>query len=85
MNNLQSSKISRYVPPAVFRQVLEYLGWGVFEEGSFNWTMAKDGVPLTIPKKGKMISRALLEGCLEEDILTPGDYFAALSAIGYRF
>lgn len=74
------------VPPAVFKQVLEYLGWtALAEEGVYNWTMHKDGVPLTIPKKGKLISRALLEGCLAEGILTPGDYFAALNAIGFKF
>jgi hypothetical protein len=73
------------VPPAVFKQVLEYLKWTVLEEGKFNWTMAKDGVPLTIPKKGALLSRSILEACLSEGLLTPGDYFEALNAIGYKF
>ncbi len=40
------------VPPAVFKQILEYLKWRVLEEGKFNWTLAKNGVPLVIPQKG---------------------------------
>lgn len=73
------------VPPDVFKQILEYLGWSVAQEGKFNWTMVKDGIPLTIPKKGGLISRNLVEACLTDGILTPGDYFAAASAIGYKF
>lgn len=73
------------VPPAVFKQVLECCGWTVDEEGKFNWTMVKDGVPLTIPKRGKLVSRDLFEACMQTGILTPGDYFEALKKIGYKF
>jgi hypothetical protein len=72
------------VPPAVFKQVLEHIGWTIATEGKYNWTMAKDGVPLTIPKQGKLVSRGLLEACLQDGILTPGDYFDAIRAVGYK-
>ena len=73
------------VPPVIFKQALECLGWIVVDEGKFNWTVAKGGIPLTIPKQGKMVSRALLDGCLSDGILTPGDYFDAVKSTGYQF
>jgi hypothetical protein len=73
------------VSPVVFRQVLEYLGWTVLEEGKLNWTMVKNGVPITIPKRGKLVGRALFEQCLIDGILNPGDYWEALESIGYKF
>jgi hypothetical protein len=73
------------VSPVVFKQVLEYLGWNVHAEGKYNCTLVKDGLVLTIPKVGKLISRQLFECCLESQFLTPGDYFEALKVIGYKF
>lgn len=55
------------------------------EEGNLNWTLVKNGIPFTIPKKGALVSRALLEACLADGILSPGDYFEAARAIGYKF
>jgi hypothetical protein len=73
------------VPPSTFKQVLEYLKWTVFEDGKHNWTLVKDGMPLTIPKRGKLVGRALFEQCLVDGIINTGDYWDALEKIGYKF
>lgn len=73
------------VSPAVFKRVLEQLGWVVLDEGRLNWVMVKDGIPVTIPKSGRLLARETLEACLNDGTLSPGEYFAALRAIGYEF
>jgi hypothetical protein len=73
------------VPPEIFKQVLEYLKWAVVDDGKYNWTLVKDGTPITIPKRGRMVGRALFEQCLIDGILNPGDYWEALETIGYKF
>jgi hypothetical protein len=73
------------VAPDIFKQVLECLGWRVAEEGKLNWTLVKNGIPVTIPRRGKLVSRIIFESLIEEGIITPGSYLKALKKIGYSF
>lgn len=72
------------IPPPVFKAVLEHLGWSMVEEGKLNWALAKNGIPIIVPKKGKLVARDFFESCVVDGIITAGDYLDALQAIGYK-
>lgn len=73
------------VPPKIVKDVMLRVGWVVFSEDSFNWVLLKNGVPLAVPKRGKLVAREVLENCLIEGQLSPGAFIEHCREVGHEF
>ena len=72
------------VPPDILKRILELNGWSILDEGKYNWIMVRNGAPLSIPRKGRLVSLPVLDACLITAEIAPGDYFEALEQIGHK-
>jgi len=73
------------VPPSVLKDAMLSAGWRIHREDSFNWLLLKDGVPLAIPKRGRLVAREVMENCQIDGQLAPGELLSHIQAIGYQF
>lgn len=60
-------------------------GWVVYREDSFNWLLLKDGAPLAIPKRGRLVAREVMESCIIDGRLSPGELLSHIQETGYQF
>jgi hypothetical protein len=73
------------VPPSVLKDAMIRAGWKLHREDSFNWVLLKDGTPLVIPKRGKLVAREVMESCLIDGLMAPGELVLHIQATGYTF
>lgn len=73
------------VPPEVLKNAMLRAAWTVYKEDSFNWVLVKNGLPLAIPKRGRLVAREVMESCIIDGQVTPGELIEHIKATGYKF
>jgi hypothetical protein len=73
------------VPPAVLKDAMLHAGWHLYREDSFNWLVIKGGTPLAIPKRGRLVAREVMESCLIDGVMSPGELLMHIQEIGHVF
>jgi hypothetical protein len=71
------------VAPEVLKRILELRGYKLLEDGQRNWLMGRDDheKPLTIPKRGKVVTLPVIMNALDHAQMDNATYFALLAAV----
>ena len=62
------------VTPEEFKAILLLDGWRIYQEDAYNWSLVKGDESLEIPKRGKLITFAVMEHAFSVAEMPPGRY-----------
>ena len=69
--------------PTELKDILVKAEWRVYNDDLYNWSLVKGigSESIEVPKKGKLVSFAVLYNALEIAGLAPGEYFELLQEV----
>jgi len=62
------------VTPGEFKAILLLDGWRIYQEDAHNWSLVKGDESLEIPKRGRLITFAVMEHAFAVAEMPPGRY-----------